>query len=899
MNALLGIRRDDSRAVWTAFTILLTTIASHAVLETARDALFLADLPVTRLPWAYLGIATLAYVGARASKRLLPTPSPHHVLPLMLLFGAVGTLAFWWIVAAATSSSLMALYIWTGVLASIVVTQFWADLGSRMDVGQAKRAYAIVAAGGMMGATAGSLLAGAALHFEGPRVLLPVAAGLFGLAAGIAALSGATVVPAIAAPADPSAADDDVISLEIVWKDQYLKRILLLAIVGPIIAMGIDFIFKSIVSHAVPRAALGPFFARFNAIVNATALIFQLTLASRLLQHLGVVRNLCLLPGALGLVAAGVAGTATLPAALVLRGTDGVLRHSLHRAATEILFVPLSASTRSALRGLAESLGQRGGQVLGSVAILVASAFSASPRELAVGVALLCFCWLVGYVRLQQHYVERFRNHLRTLSVADATVPELDLQSLETLVATLSASNDAEVRAALDLLDVYGRLRLVSPLILYHPSSPVVIRALTLFERVQRDDIQAIRRRLLDHHDPEVRAAALRGWVGGGGEATVVRTLLRSDPSSLVRRTALVLWLGFAEMSDPELDDAVADLIGPSDHASRRAVATALSELPVRVLVPVASALLDDPTPAVRREVARALAIKPDEHRLLLLTRMVAISECRASARAGLCALGEPALEHLARVLADETTLPLLRRHLPRTISRFASARAADILVTQLAHERDGRVVYKILRGLGRMRTDDPTIPVDRPSMLRLAEDGLRRMIALLAYRVVHELRRTTEDSDLLAQLIAEKERRSLEKVFRTLQILETGEEFVTIFAGLSADLPDTRASARELIGHILDGPFRDALLALTDTLPAVERLAAANDALPVPLAATALAAWRTHANGTSAASNGEDAAAVVEAMHHDRNVVLASLARFAIPAFPPASPIEATRVAG
>src|SRR4029453_19441289 len=82
---------------------------------------------------------------------------------------------------------------------------------------------------------------------------------------------------------------------------------LLLAIVGPVGAMAIDFVFKTVVSHQVPRASLATFFARYNMVVNAAALTFQLLVAPRLLQNIAVVRNLCLLPGSLGLAAAGVA----------------------------------------------------------------------------------------------------------------------------------------------------------------------------------------------------------------------------------------------------------------------------------------------------------------------------------------------------------------------------------------------------------------------------------------------------------------------------------------------------------------------------------------------------------------------------------------------------------------
>ncbi|MFN2374982.1 MAG: hypothetical protein ABR538_00470, partial [Candidatus Binatia bacterium] len=573
VGRLHGLGDADRRAVWTAFFTLLTIVAAHAVLETARDTLFLRDLPVGYLPWAYFGIASLSLATARWSSKLPRLHSPSRVLAATLLVGASGTALFWPVVKVPTVASLVSLYIWTGVLVSVVVTHFWVALSNRMDVGRARRAYPLVAAGGMLGATLGSLLAGAALTVTGPRALLPLAAGLFALAAVLVALAGDSAAapektagdagadPAVASPNTPQApaspatpaapaADkaEKAPGLRQIWADPYLRRILQLAAAAPVVAMGIDFIFKSLVVEQVADADLGPFFARYNFVVNGAALLFQFALAPRILRNVGVVGSLCLLPGALALAAGGVVATGTLPAALVLRGTDGILRHSLQRTATEILFLPLTAATRAALRALAESMGQRGGQMAGSLLILATIAAGAAPAGLAAGVAVLCALWLLATLRLQKHYVARFRSQLRTLSATGSpAVPDLDMQSLELLVSALGSSNDAEVLAALDMLAGFGRTRLVTPLILFHPSTAVVKKALALFEDPWRDDVQEMRRRLLDHQDAEVRAAALRALVAGGYERSIVRTVLRSDRSPLVRYTALTLWTGFQD----------------------------------------------------------------------------------------------------------------------------------------------------------------------------------------------------------------------------------------------------------------------------------------------------------------------------------------------------------------
>ena len=170
-----------------------------------------------------------------------------------------------------------------------------------------------------------------------------------------------------------------------VWADRTCKRLLLLAIVGPGRRHGRSTSSsRRVVSHQVPRASLAPFFARYNMVVNAAALAFQLLVAPRLLQS--VTR-----------------GPQPLPAARLPRHRGGGRREHRCRsrrrsscaartACSGTRFIvprPRSSSFRCRRRHaarcarLAESVGQRGGQVVGSLLILLALVLGATPRELS------------------------------------------------------------------------------------------------------------------------------------------------------------------------------------------------------------------------------------------------------------------------------------------------------------------------------------------------------------------------------------------------------------------------------------------------------------------------------------------------------------------------------------
>src|SRR5256712_10490270 len=97
LRAYADIRPEERPGVTAAFLTLFGILAGHTLLETARDALFLARLPPSQLPWVYLAMAVVA-VGltlgpGRGARGLTTTPRLSHLpvscagaTPLFLLF---------------------------------------------------------------------------------------------------------------------------------------------------------------------------------------------------------------------------------------------------------------------------------------------------------------------------------------------------------------------------------------------------------------------------------------------------------------------------------------------------------------------------------------------------------------------------------------------------------------------------------------------------------------------------------------------------------------------------------------------------------------------------------------------------------------------------------------------
>ena len=821
----LDLRPEERRDAFFGFATLLIIIAAHTMMETARDTLFLSDLPAARLPWAYLCIAALAVVVGGGFGRLTRSLPRRETLTIALLAVVAVSAAFWHLSDGRRPATLFALYVWTGLASSLLTIQLWLRAANLFDVGRAKRVFTLIGAGGLAGATLGAAGASVVLHFAEPRALILGGASLFACAAIVNRLW--TTPPA---PPLPAATEDGDSTLALLRRDPYLWRLLLLTVVATVVVTGLDFVFKSVVAESIARPRLGHFLARYHTAVNASALVFQLFLAPRVILGAGVIGALVLLPA---IVAAGTAATAALGGLawiLLAKATDGTMRHSLDRAGNEILHLPLAETVREHWKAVTTGLGQRGGQALASLALLVAVSFGASHHAIAAALAVLAIAWVACVLALRPLYVQRFREQLRTFKVgAQGTLPPLDLPSLEILLTAAGSTDDAEVLAALDMLEAYEKQDLVAPLLVDHRSRDVALRAVALLAESPRADVARLVERAASHPDGEVRAAALRLRAAAAPDEALLRHHLQ-DEAPAVRCAALVGLIGGGFLQGRQAEDALHELIAAVAPDAAATLACALVDLPPNLAAPLARELGANPDPAIGVSVARALAAEPSPVFLETLVALLADRAARGPAREALVALGDAALDRLERVLADPETPPAVRLHVPRTISAFASQRAAAILGRRLPDEDDYRVRYKILRGLGRLRADDRSLPIDAEALQGASEKFLARAATLLVYRVawnkLAEAGAVPASRGLLPALLEDKERRALESVFRVLHILEPSAEYGLVHRGLAAGDPRARAGGREILENVLRGPLGPALLAMTDTQAPAERLA-------------------------------------------------------------------------
>ena len=778
LRSFLDIREGERRNTFAAFATLLCITTGHTLLETARDAFFLAKMPASRLPWMYLVIVALAL--GLSQIKAARADSKWGVAGSLVVAAAITTV-FWTMMLGGkpTPTVLYALYVWTGLFGSWAMVQVWTLLGRAHTMTQAKRLYGFIGGGAVLGGVVGAVLARLSISLMSPRSAVLLAAGIFVLSA---LPCTAIKLPADAAPPPRRRArgrqnDDDEprrpwsATASLLWDNAFARRVLGIVLVSTITVTIVDYLFKAqLAAEVTDTKLLGKYLSTFYGVTNALGLVAQLFIAPWVFRRAGVQRALFFFPMSILVAAAAVIGTGgAILASVVLKGLDGALRYSVHKTSTELLLVPVPDLIRERIKPIVDLVGSRGGQAFASIAILGLVALgAASSVTLGAIVFALAVLWVSLVVTIRKAYLDVFRETLRMGGLSGkAELPELDLGALETLFAGLNSNRDIDVISSLELLAEQHRERLIPALILYHPSREVVMRALEIFTEMGRTDFVSIADRLNSHPDREVAAAALRARTAALPDKQMLLERL-NDSCAQVAVTALVALMARGWIEGADADKRLADAMKSRSWQTAAELARAIRTVaPVRRTADAVEDRFDDllleidemapairdaacappenadglgrplgapqaaPTPAegpphilVRLEVARAMEVRRSARFLPALVRMLNRHELRAAARAAL--VGIPgALGALDQALSSEQLPRDIRIHLPRTISFFEPKAAAAILLRHVRNTHDGVIRYKVIRALVRLRRANPEIELDPTPLTKLAEETL------------------------------------------------------------------------------------------------------------------------------------------------------------------------------
>jgi AAA family ATP:ADP antiporter len=841
---LFNLQRGEGRRGLLLFTYLFLIITCYQLGKTARDALFLSVFKASKLPYADMTIAACVGVVVAAYVAIGRRTQLRNLIVGFLLFFAVVQSGFWYLAKFQPELKWQypVLYVWVGILFVLAPMQVWTLANYLLSTREAKRVYGLVGAGGITGAIVSGLLADVLARTPGlgtESMLLVIAIGLV-ICAGLVVILWQERGRAVQAGATPQVQQDSKglrQSLGIIFSSPYLKSIASLITLSSIATSFAGWQFKAIARSAyADKNALAAFFGRFYFWAALACLVLQLLLTSRFLRRFGLGPALLAVPLFLFGGEIAILGLGTLTAAILLKGSDSVMRYSLDRSSVELLYLPISPEIKLQVKSTIDTVIWRLGDGLSGLTLAV---FTDGLHWSAQRVSYVNFVfiggWITAAVLARRRYLDTLLQSIRQrrLNAEQQVAPVLERSTADVLAKQLASSDPKEVLYA---LDVFGASQ--SPEA--HPS----VRDLLSHENA------AVRRRAIELLD-----AAADRWA-----LPRIEAMLR-DPEVEVRSAAL-LFLSHNAPGDPlrriqELDGfqdvsvtsgIVTFLAGSGDREhlpeakmlldrmiSERGEAGRPSRLEAASLVGMLGedfgdqldALLDDEDPEVLRAAAVAagkLGRRRDATRLI---ELLGDARVRSEAADALVAMGDRVVGGLRDQLMDASAPRAGRLEIAGVLARIGNQSAASALAEGLL-DGDPELRFRTICALNDVCSHHPHVHVEAARLH--AALGFEMMLHCRTSQILSVAGGAgepdgAEPTEVVRRLEASREL-EIERIFRILSLLHPETDFRSAHYGLRSSDPTARDHALEFLELTLNRELRKPLVSLLDpTSPPDERV--------------------------------------------------------------------------
>lgn len=811
---------------------LFLVISSYVIGKVAGAALFLSRFQAKQLAYADISSSVLVAVvvaGYVLVARRVPLQS---LLIGSTIFFASNCALFWGLAHYHFHLTWLfpVFYIWVKVFGVLAPTQIWTLANYVLTTREAKRVFGMVGGGAIAGwIFAGYFCKAIAKTFGteslllGMSLFLLICAGLilFVWRSGQVAVGGAHGMTDGSAKSGPS---NLFASMQLVFSSSYLRAIAAVICISSLVTTLTGWQFLAIAQEVlVKKDALAAFLGDFNFYAGILSLLFQLLFTARFLRRFGMGTSLFVLPITVFLGSAGLLVLGTLGAAIALKGCDQVLRYSIDKSTTELLYLPLPARIKLQVKWFIDTVIWRLGDGLAGLTVLIfATSLHLPARQISWIALLFVSGWLAAVAVARRQYVATLKGSItqHQVDVEQASTSVLDRSTAELLAAKLSASDPNEILYALSVFEV-ERQRAAHPAIrslLSHPSAQVRQKATTILsesgDKTARPEIEPLLRDTdlnvrteallyLTHH-AHVDPLELIGEVGDFADFSV-----RSAVVAFLARPGQAQNLEAAQ----QILTSMVDEPGEGRQRHRVEAARLLGELP-DCFDPLFSNLLADPNPVIAREAIRSVG-KLRKRRMVpdLLDRL-ANHELRAEAARALGEFGDTIIGALRDHLGDTSVAVEARREIPAIMVTIGTPAAAQVLMANLL-ESDTTLRFRTVSSLNKLQRLHPEIETDTQMLEAvLAAEILGHY---RSYQILDKLGIAESGEGPVAGALTRSMQQELERIFRLLGLLYPRLAVHSAYLGLQSKNVSVYDNALEFLDNVLKPQLREMLVPLLD----------------------------------------------------------------------------------
>lgn len=721
INDIFNVNRGE----WTKISVLslysALAVSVLVIVQSMINALFLERYDASYLPYLFSAQA-LFYVAVSTVQSSLVERYNREDETFFLLGLLISSLLvsrflliyeFWWFV--------FILYVLLQTLVDMFIVRSTANVTATFDVRSGKRLAPIIDAGGTLGAVAGGVAVTASVSRIGSENLLFVCIPLVALNFYV----GKSVFNRYLAKGLRNIQEESVgrysylDGVKTLFKDLGREKLMVtFSILFAAMIMAstiIDFQFKTMLKRTYAQDEIAAFLGLFYALLNSSAILVQLLLSSRILLSLGLIFTIGLLPA---LLFSGAAIFLFFPFLSVIAGTrfiENVLRYSLHKAATTLVFMPYPPVRRDRLRIATKGIIKPVAIVASSSILIVIGNFM-ELRLISLLVIIVCLMAIKSAFKMKSSYVSKLNESLSSRRVRLEKKAILsggpDRQIIETIEDGLALVEKDYVLFSLEIVRDYklpvARKKIEA--LLDNPDNCIRRNALLTIKELENPEFtDALVRHLSKTKNKEEVALCVKILRHlGAGEVLADVEAHAGDDDREVRGEVLLYMITSGNRVSRERAEAILRELSMSTGSGDLMLAASVAgESGMDKYIPLLKSLIGNSDQEVRKEAALAAGKSRLQEMLPFLMPLLQDRSTRRAARKAIADYGESCLPFLRSRLYSQESHFGWKREIISLVGSIPCQESIHLLATFLS-DAETTLTEQVILSLRRLNRAMP-----------------------------------------------------------------------------------------------------------------------------------------------------------------------------------------------
>ena len=806
LSHYVEIRSNEALPTLLMFLYFFLITSAAYITKPIKISYFLNKFDPASLVLPYFLTAVFIGFVVYLNSRLLKKFNRIRVVSLSLIFFILNLVFFAIFFDEGASWVTILFWFWVEIFTVTSITQFWMLVNDFYNPRQAKRVVGFLVKGGLLGGIVGALLASVLSTRIGSGNLLFICPVFLLLCLSIVGIIGRKIGSSEAEQGGRGLSGSEDVgfrqSYRMVVRNRHLVLLSGIMAVGIIVTTLIDYQYISLFNAVESETnALTALFANFMLFLLLVSYMLHTFLTNRVLKNFGI--RFALLISPVVLLVLSVFGMFLVSVsllflwAIMIKGSDKGLAHSLNQTVREILYIPIPPEMKYKAKVFIDMFVNKFAKGIAAVILfLIVTVFPQDTRPVGIAVILFLGAWIMLNFLITREYVKIVKDNLKIKwEDGDRLVTEkVDLDMTKLVFDTLQSRERSSV-----------------------------LYAMNLFDLVKFDKLSPELKKIVSYKTDEVQAYAMDSILDLDGEALGPDTDDALQLEEMSGEIDEIMSLDVYHELMSEKVDKILTGKGEEAETSKMEAAKLLGMMNTtpEVIDGLKKLLLDKSLDVNIYAIESSARHRSRELVPYIINHLRAAATRREASQA-LVQMGESNLGTLKDYLADKDVAIAIRRPIPSIMSAIGTPRSGDYLLLEL-RKRDAGVYTEIIDGLYRLRSKDASINFQRgivyPEIINVIRQGYR---FLIDFHDARTRRRDSEDSAKLEQALAG----ALKHIFQLLSLIHPYDDILRAYQNICEGTKKALDYSIELLDNILPKELKEFLFPLIDDISFEDKVA-------------------------------------------------------------------------